>query len=105
MAIIINYTGGFVNLVENVIRALRAAEKGITHSLLTFRSYSIARKHFFADYAYVICLTGPTGGHRGELTMPDDFGACQVAARLLSLAEKWAYLYRKRFTVSFRNRD
>lgn len=94
MAIIINYDGGFAKLFQNVIRTVKAAEKGIANPLLAFRSYSIARKQFFTDYAYVLQLTGPTDGTE-ELTMPDGFWVRSSARRLLSLGRRWAYLHNR----------
>ena len=98
MAIIINYDGGYVKLFDNVTRALKAAGKGTTNSLPAFRLYSIARKQFFADYAYVISQTGPTS--EGEWTMPDGFRARPLAVRLLSLGQRWAHLYNSAGNIS-----
>src|SRR5205814_7694508 len=63
------------------------------HRQPAFRSYSIARKQVFVDYAYVIYLTGPAAKYEGKLTMPDGFQARPLAARLLSLGRRWAHLY------------
>jgi hypothetical protein len=86
MAIIINYYGDYIKLYRNVLEALHAAEAGIASSLPAFRLYSLARKEFFADYAYVIYLTGPY--HRVP-TKPDGFETRTMAAELLSLGTKW----------------
>ncbi|OKL63666.1 hypothetical protein UA08_00383 [Talaromyces atroroseus] len=101
MAIIINYDGGFTNLFENVIEALCAAEKALHvtnqdsmgKQLTAFQSYSIARRQFFADYAYVIFCTGPTIEESRVLTEPDGFSNRPVATDLMLLGQKWTHLY------------
>lgn len=99
MAIIINYEGGFVNLFDNVINALSAAEHStiITNGnskgklLPAFQLFAGARKYFFADYAYVISLTGPTDGQ--EISMPEEFHNRPLASSLLRLGQRWTHLY------------
>ena len=95
MAIIINYAWGYVKLISNVMKALDAAKEGVTSSLPIFRSYSTVRKQFFADYAYVIFLTGPKDESKMELAMPKGFKTRTMAARLLLLGQQWAHLYER----------
>ena len=102
MAIIINYTWGYTKLFGNVIEALEAAEEGATSHWPSFRLYSVVRRQFFADYAYVIYLTGPS---LEEVMLPDGFGTRTMAAQLLSLGNKWAYLYNRQKTLVLRLRQ
>ncbi|KAJ5150939.1 uncharacterized protein N7482_010191 [Penicillium canariense] len=67
MAIIINFDGGCSYLFGNAVRALSAAHSSLevtdgesrSKLLPAFQTFSVARKTFFADYAYVISRTGP----------------------------------------------
>jgi hypothetical protein len=51
---ITNRAWEYTKLFSDVIKALDAVEEGVRSDLPAFRSYSIARKQFFADYAYVL---------------------------------------------------
>jgi len=93
MAIIINYAFGSVKLYDNAVEALDAAYAGISSPLPSFRRFSIARTQFFADYTYVLSLTGPTYRWEEEsLPIPEGFDTRRVAAQLLSLGKQWAHL-------------
>ncbi|KAL4936244.1 hypothetical protein BDV06DRAFT_233582 [Aspergillus oleicola] len=96
MAIIINYDGGYTNLFGNVIRAFMSATECLTlrhrcNSLPAFRTFSLARKQFFADYAYVISCTGPFD--RKVTGVPNGFDSRPLATALMRLGRKWAHLY------------
>lgn len=99
MAIIINYQGGFINLFENAIHALAAANNStrITYRdnksklLPAFQSFSVARKCFFADYVSVISRTGPAWD--GKIAMPEGFESRPLAKSLLSLGQKWMHYF------------
>jgi hypothetical protein len=86
MTIIVNYPWGYRNLSTNVVKALDASEQGITSPLPAFRVYSLARKRFFADYAYVIYRTGPWDETKGVALKPDGFDA-----RMLELQQPWPH--------------
>lgn len=98
-AIIINFEGGYVTLFENVLRALSAARGSLritegesrSRFLPAFQSFSVARKSFFADYAYVISRTGPTWDH--EMAMPKGFEGRSLANSLMRLGQRWKHLY------------
>ncbi|KAL3460012.1 hypothetical protein BJX64DRAFT_193425 [Aspergillus heterothallicus] len=103
LAIIINYRGGYVNLYENVIKALRAAgaaakltikptpTEALRLSLPAFQSFSVARMQFFDDFAYVITCTGPA--YRPRLPVPEGFESRPIAKTLMNLGLKWAHVY------------
>jgi hypothetical protein len=98
IAIIINYDGGFVNLIENTIKALDASNRMLSSSNANetypfLREYSKTTSQFFADYAYVIYITGPSD-HEEGMAMPDGFESRPLAADLLFLGRKWNYLYK-----------
>jgi nucleoside phosphorylase len=97
MAIIINYAGRFVNLYDNVNRALQASKRMLSNSnsyetYPFLRKYSMVISEFFVDYAYVICTTGPHGPEEG-MVMPDGFESRPLAAELLSLGRNWQHIY------------
>ncbi|KAL4786488.1 hypothetical protein BJX76DRAFT_355037 [Aspergillus varians] len=94
MAIIINYRWGYVNLFENVAAGLTAATTAILgkeHNLPAFQAFSVARKQFFADYAYVISCTGPAD--RALLPVPEGFDSRPLARDLMKLGRLWTSLY------------
>ncbi|KAL4880757.1 hypothetical protein BJY04DRAFT_218914 [Aspergillus karnatakaensis] len=101
LAIIINYHGGFTTLFHNVTTALRAALKSINSadengvetppSIPGFRTFSLARKQFFADYAYVISCTGPID--QEVMAVPDGFNSRPLAGALMELGKNWTHLY------------
>ncbi|KAL4790954.1 hypothetical protein BDV19DRAFT_316648 [Aspergillus venezuelensis] len=98
MAIIINYDGGFINLFGNAITAFMAATESLKStnrcdSLPAFRTFSLARKQFFADYAYVIACTGPVD--RRVMAVPNGFESRPLATALMKLGRKWTHLYTK----------
>jgi NACHT domain len=95
IAIIINYEGSFVNLFDNVIKALRAAEKWTKSSISALEKFSMARKRFFTDYAYVIYHTGPSPGDK--VPIPDGFIERSLAAKLMVLGKRWSHLHLNRF--------
>ncbi|KAL5343898.1 hypothetical protein BJX70DRAFT_393317 [Aspergillus crustosus] len=100
MAIIINYEGGFTNLFYNAMTGHTAAVESLTfadRSSLTrvipsFRTFSSARKHFFADYAHAIACTGPTG--TGQLPTLEGTDRGPLANDLMRLGKTWAHLYK-----------
>ncbi|KAL3473277.1 hypothetical protein BJX99DRAFT_233947 [Aspergillus californicus] len=97
LAIIINYRWGYVNLFNNAIHALRAAmvaarpKPGAQQNVPAFQSFSVARREFFADFAHVISVTGPTD--RPPLPVPAGFDSRQMARSLMALGVKWGHLY------------
>ena len=95
MAIIVNFAWGYVKLISNVMKALDAAEEGITSALPVSRPYSTVWKQFFADYACVIFLTGSKDKSKMELAMPDGFKTLTIAASLLLLGRQCAHLYER----------
>ncbi|KAL2869756.1 uncharacterized protein BJX67DRAFT_320949 [Aspergillus lucknowensis] len=109
MAMIINYSRGYVDLFRNVTTALSCANKALTivdhdpagKKLPAFQAFSRARHQFFSDYAYVIFCTGPVvslfarASARKVVHRPDGFENRDLAKKLYSLGEKWAYLYTK----------
>lgn len=97
LAIIINYDGGFVTLFDNAIKALNASKRMLSSSNSNetypiLLEYSKTTSQFFADYAYVISVTGPSDHEKG-MVMPDGFESRPLAADLLSLGRKWNYLH------------
>lgn len=93
MAMIINYSGGYSNLLTNARKALRASKRGIESLNSAFRSYSLKCQEFFADYVYVLDWTGPK--YRDEESdslsiMPDGFRDRPLAVKLLELGVLWA---------------
>jgi hypothetical protein len=90
MAIIINYDGGWVMLLDNVFKAIKAAEIGAQSPVSVIREFSALRKQFFGDYAYVISATGPSDR---SVKKPVDFQERPLAVQLLSLGRKWSHLY------------
>ncbi|KAL4952499.1 hypothetical protein BDW69DRAFT_200710 [Aspergillus filifer] len=95
MAIIINYDGEFINLFANAIKAFMAAtecldSKSRCNFPPAFRTFSVARKQFFADYAYVIACTGPAD--RRVMAVPDGFNSRPLATALMKLGRRWAHL-------------
>ncbi|KAL2843164.1 hypothetical protein BJY01DRAFT_197576 [Aspergillus pseudoustus] len=101
LAVIINYRWGYVNLFENVVKALRAAvtaakpngRAGVQQNLNlpAFQMFSVARMQFFEDFAYVITCTGPA--YRPPLPVPEGFENRSMAERLMGLGVKWAHVY------------
>jgi hypothetical protein len=105
MAIIFNYAGGYGKFFGNAMEALGAVEGGVTGSFYPFQLYSTTRKQFFTDFAYVISLTGPMDGWREQpLMMPEGFQTRPLAAKLLSLGQHWAPLYRRKQPLSISSR-
>lgn len=100
MAIIINYSGGYFQLIDNARKALKASKRGVAYHLPAFQQYSLKRREFFADYVYVLALTGPSYDSDGsddsytiksnELIRPDGFENRPFAMRILSLGKIWA---------------
>ncbi|KAL3441365.1 hypothetical protein BJX65DRAFT_255230 [Aspergillus insuetus] len=106
LAIIINYSWGYVNLFNNVMAALRAAEAAVKPRVLygqeekenlhAFQVFSVVRLEFFADFAYVISCTGPASrGKSMAMIIPDGFGNRPTAMSLMGLGNKWAHLYER----------
>jgi hypothetical protein len=106
LAIIINYSWGYVNLFNNVMAALRAAEAAVKprvshgqkdkENFRAFQVFSVVRLEFFADFAYVISCTGPASrGKSLAMVIPDGFGSRPVAMSLMRLGNKWARLYER----------
>ncbi|KAI9368581.1 hypothetical protein BJX61DRAFT_546401 [Aspergillus egyptiacus] len=99
MAMIVNYNGGYVTLYHHAVSASTAATQSTIisdrdtegKSLPAFQEFSIARKQFFADCAYVVSCTGPTDGK--TMTMPQGFGSRPLAANLMRLGMAWTHLY------------
>lgn len=99
MAIIINYAGRYTNLFENAVRALSAADGSMritdrssnSKLLPAFQSFSVARRCFFADYAYVISCTGPTDNQK--MALPEGFESRRLANNLMLLGRRWKQLY------------
>jgi hypothetical protein len=101
MAIIFNYDIGSDALIHYAYEAIQAAEQGIKSSFQPFSMYSIARKQFFADWAYVLSVTGPIayshewdeyGWVEEPLVMPEGFTERRLALELLSVGERWKHL-------------
>lgn len=90
MAIIINYAHGYPNLYMNALDAIGAAEVGLASSYDCFRQFSIARKQFFEDYAYVIGQTGPMYGY--SRATPDGLTTRPMARHLMELGQRWGSL-------------
>jgi hypothetical protein len=96
MAIIINYAGYYTELLTNAIRALNAAKRAASKTILPFfQAFSNKRVTFFADYTYVLLLTGPEPDDEIQDTlrdMPEGFEQRAVAGKLLALGRKWEHL-------------
>lgn len=90
MAIIINYAHGYPNLYMNALEAIDAAENGLTSSYDFFRQFSVARRQFFEDYAYVIGQTGPMYGY--SRATPEGLTTRPVARQLMELGQRWGSL-------------
>lgn len=98
IAIIVNYRWGYVNLFDNALKALQAAEKSMssTCALPAFQVFSAARMDFFADYLYVISCTGPA--YKQKLPVPKGFEGRPLAGALMRLGNSWAHLYTNKLT-------
>ena len=64
--------------------AVLAAVSGSSSALVPSEQFRRARQIFFADYAYVLRLTGPGFADMEAPTVPDDFHEWRVASRCFS---------------------
>jgi len=92
IAIIVNYADGSMQLCE-MAKAVLAAVSGPSSTLVPFEQFRRARQIFFADYAYVLRLTGPGFADMEAPTMPDGFHERRVAQQMLFLGKKWEALH------------
>ena len=92
-AILINYAGGFMNLIENVEKALRIlADKPSKDDPLPWQQYVEARRTFFVDFTYVLRTTGPGYQFMEEpLLRPEGFETREVAMGILALGQQYQY--------------
>lgn len=98
MAILINYAGGFPQLLENVDDAIDASRTSSEQAHPTFKTFQSAKLDFFQDFAYVIRKTGPKEcsstlreGPSGS-EAPAGFQERTLAQKLLQMGHKYAYL-------------
>jgi hypothetical protein len=95
MAVIGNYKGQWTLLLENSLKAREASRKGAACNIPVFKSYLSIREQFFADYSYVLYLTGPRPFDDEFLEIckkPDGFEDRPMALKLLAIGERWKSL-------------
>ncbi|KAH8702659.1 hypothetical protein GQ44DRAFT_831837 [Phaeosphaeriaceae sp. PMI808] len=91
-AILINYAGGFTNLLENVEKAVHICSE-VMHddTIPAWHAYVCARDTFFRDFVYVLKITGP--GYKSiesqTAEMPEGFMSRDVAVGLLHLGKQY----------------
>ena len=94
-AIITNYAAKCGQLLDNAIEGF---EIGASHCLITtskdFEAYHRARKVFFADYVYVLRMTGPEDCSNKDNPLPQGFEKRPLAVKILEIGTKWQYLHR-----------
>jgi hypothetical protein len=93
-AILINYAGGFTNLLENVEKAVNIlADQLSNDSVPAWQHYVLARNTFFTDFTYVLRTTGP--GYKSwdnvGAVMPDGFEGRDYAMGLLALGKQYQH--------------
>ena len=106
LAIIINYAGNWVQLLENAEEALAIdANVGQPSRFSFFEEYRNSRRTFLRDYCYVLQVTGPGYFQRlSNDSMPDRFCSRSLAVRMLEIGLKWQYLHRcsqPKFSASY----
>ncbi|KAI1139296.1 hypothetical protein F5Y05DRAFT_381436 [Hypoxylon sp. FL0543] len=93
-AILINYAGGFTNLLENVQKAVDIlAGKDFDNTVPAWRDYVKARRIFFTDFTYILKVTGPgyNAWDRSSAVMPDGFEEREVATAILALGRRYKH--------------
>ena len=101
MAVLINYSGGHPNLLDNVEEALARSSEPPASNHSSFAAFQQARRVFFADYAYVICCTGPNQclsdqfGKQRAHNVPAGFSDRPLAHKLLQIGHRYSKLYEK----------
>lgn len=93
-AILINYAGGFTNLLENVQKAVEIlADKDFDNTVPAWQEYVKARRIFFTDFSYVLKITGPgyNAWDRSLAVMPDGFEEREVATAILALGRRYQH--------------
>ena len=99
MAILINYAGGYPQLLDNVDQAIAASSEVHANGNISFESFRRARLDFFADYAHVIWQTAPqlclqdSKGPRSAHTAPSGFCQRPLACKLMKIGRDYSGLY------------
>lgn len=92
MATIINYSGNYSQLQDNVIRALGSSQSTSTYPCAAFQNFCDQRRSFFLEWAYVLQQTTPwrpkQGGHM-QIKKPCGFDENKTATRMMLIAERW----------------
>ena len=95
-AIIINYAGGWYQLIENVEEVLDIASDSLT-STPAFHRFDCARQTLMADFIYVLASTWPTSDLLPQTAaridkMPYGFYQRPLARKIMALARKYQWL-------------
>ncbi|KAF2015743.1 hypothetical protein BU24DRAFT_450409 [Aaosphaeria arxii CBS 175.79] len=102
-AILINYAGGFTNLLENVQKAIDILEDSDSGKYIAgWHEYVQARRLFFVDFGYILKITGPgyKSWDRTTAVMPDGFEDREVATAILALGRKYQHYVDEAPTVT-----
>ena len=102
MAILINYAGGYPQLLENVNQAIAASSESHASRNASFEAFRRVRYQFFTDYAHVIwqtapsmCLEGfppPSAEERNARPAPSGFYNRPVACKIMGIGREYSGL-------------
>lgn len=93
MSTIINYSGNYTQLLDNVIEALAVSQSTRGFSSAAFRSFRDQSQSFFLQWAYVLQQTTPWRSiwqHRMLIHQPSKFDMDSTAKTMMLMAKQWA---------------
>ena len=93
ITIIVNYADRSIQPYK-MADAVLAAIYRPSSTLVPFEQFRRAKQKFFADYAYVLRVTGPGFADTEAPAVPDGFHERHVAQQILFLGKKWEALHR-----------
>lgn len=92
MATIINYSGNYVRLLDNVLEALYILQSTYTSPSAAFQNFRDQCQSFFLEWAYVLQQTTPwrpKWQDRTRIKKPSGFGKNETAMRMMLITERW----------------
>ena len=102
MAVLVNYSGGYSQLLENVQKALAVSSEVPASTYPSFEAFRQARRVFFEDYAHVIWETGPEAcldyskDKRSAHAAPLGFYDRPLACKLMKIGRQYSQLFEER---------
>ncbi|KAL9609168.1 MAG: hypothetical protein Q9167_006045 [Letrouitia subvulpina] len=93
MATIINYSGNYIQLLDNVEKACSATIFGSNPSNAVFQNFNHQKETFFGRWKLILERTTPWRGYNSPMDEPQSLETDALARNMTQIAEHWGNIW------------